>query len=83
MAEPSFIPSSPILSQVRDSYPQLKDFTDPQVAEVIWQSDVVSRGREDKYDKDLFFQELGTYRNDIDFLDSLGPRFFTRLVRCL
>ena len=75
MAEPSFIPSSPILSQVRDSYPQLKDFTDPQVAEVIWQSDVVSRGREDKYDKDLFFQELGTYRNDIDFLDSLGRGF--------
>ena len=72
MAEPELIPDSPRLAEIREQHPNLKGFTDPQVAEIVWQKNIVQQGVEDQYDKDLFFQALGTYRNDIDFSDSIA-----------
>ena len=71
MAEPLI--KSPYLQEVRDlNADKLGELTDPQTAEVLWQLNVEQKGLAEKYDKDLFFKGLGTYRNDIDFWDSLG-----------
>jgi hypothetical protein len=71
VAEPLI--KSPYLQEVRDlNADKLGELTDPQTAEVLWQLNVEQKGLAEKYDKDLFFQGLGTYRNDIDFWDSLG-----------
>ena len=67
------IPESSALAEIRAANPEeLTGFTDPQTAEILWQLEVENKGNADKYDKDLFFQNLGTYRNDISFLDSIG-----------
>ena len=67
------LPPSEFLAGIREKKPDLLgNFTDPQTAEFLWQRNVVSKGEEERYDKDLYFQALGTYRNDIDFWDSVG-----------
>ena len=69
----SDLPPSEFLAGIREEKPDLLgNFTDPQTAEFLWQRNVVSKGEEERYDKDLYFQALGTYRNDIDFWDSIG-----------
>ena len=65
--------SSPILQGMRDANPELLgNQSDPVIAEFIWNKEIVNKGREEDFDKDDFFQSLGTLRNDINFWDSLG-----------
>jgi len=68
--------TSPILQQLRELNPELLGGeTDPTIAGVLWQTEVVDKGYEEFNDKDDFFQSLGTLRNDLSFTDSLGRAF--------
>ena len=68
--------TSPVLQQLRELNPELLGGeTDPTIAEVLWQSEVVDKGYEEFNDKDDFFQSLGTLRNDLSYTDSLGRAF--------
>jgi len=68
--------TSPVLQQLRELNPELLGGeTDPTIAEVLWQTEVVNKGYEEFNDKDDFFQSLGTLRNDLSFTDSLGRAF--------
>ena len=77
MAEPeNTLGSSSALQQLRQLNPEtLGKHSDPVIAEYLWRTQVVEKGYEEFNDKDDFFQNLGTLRNDLSFTDSLGRAF--------
>ena len=73
MAEENSLGSSLILQGMRDANPELLgEESDPTIAEFLWQNEIVNKGQEENFNKDDFFQNLGTLRNDIGFFDSIG-----------